>query len=495
MSLSASYVLVIDQSTTGTKAILFDESCRPVERANAHHKQYYPRPGWVEHDPVEIVNCTYEACKKLIEKAEVDVQKIRAIGITNQRETVVAWDREGRPIYNAIVWQCQRGKELCDSLREAGYGNFVKERTGLLLDPYFSASKIAWIFSNLKSWPGSRELQWDEILVGTIDSWLVWNFTGGKMHATDYSNASRTMLLNIDTLEWDEEILELFSIPRSVLPELLPSDALFGYTDLGGILPNPLPIAAVMGDSSAALYGQLGYEFGAVKATYGTGTSIMVNTGNTKYVARSAVTSVGWFVNEKPTFVLEGNIHSSGDTIRWLIEEVGLYSAYEEVEQLAKALDDNQGVYLVPAFVGLGAPYWKSGARALICGLSRGVDKRHFARAAVESIAYQVFDLFEAIAKEGGFRFELLRADGGATRNDFLMQFQADLLRVPVAVSSIEECSARGVALLAAQKVGILDEQALSLTSRLYEPRMDLALRNQYLSGWHKAVERAMLGV
>jgi len=483
------YILAIDQSTTGTKAIVFRKGCELVGKATVSHEQYYPEPGWVEHDPNEILTCTYEACKEALEATKINPHAVQAIAITNQRETVIAWDkRTGTPLYRALVWQCQRGRDICEELKRSGYAPFVKERTGLVLDPYFSASKLAWLFRNIVTHHSGRH-----IAVGTVDSWLIWHFTQGSVHATDYSNASRTMLLNIGDLQWDEELLSLFSVPYEVLPQLLPSDAVFGYTDLRGILPQAVPIMGVMGDSSAALCGQLGYRVGDIKATYGTGTSIMVNTGSMRRVASSAVTSIGWFVGDKPTFVLEGNIHSSGDTIRWLVEELGLFSSYGEVECLATALVDNQGVYFVPAFVGLGAPYWNGEARALICGISKGATRAHIARAALESIGFQVFDLYSALQEESGLQFEFLRADGGATKNAFLMQWQADLLQVPVRVSEVEDGSAKGVALLAAEKLGIGKENIASVPATTYVPRMEKIRRDQYVAEWHRAVKRSML--
>uniref|UniRef100_A0A832MLE6 ATP:glycerol 3-phosphotransferase n=1 Tax=Pseudothermotoga hypogea TaxID=57487 RepID=A0A832MLE6_9THEM len=485
------FILSVDQSTAGTKAFLFDTKLNLVAKATKNHKQYYPMPGWVEHDPIEIVKRTYEACHEVLHS--VPKGKVLAVSVTNQRETIVVWDGGGTPLYNAVVWQCQRGKEICESLRNKGYADIVRDKTGLLIDPYFSASKITWLVKNVKE--VKEKLLEGDSYVGTVDSWLVWNLTKGKAHVTDYSNASRTLLLNINTLKWDEELIDIFEISGIRLPALVDSDYVVGYTDLDGILPHAVPILGIMGDSSASLYGQLGFDLGNTKATYGTGTSIMINVKDTKPRLKSGVLSVGWSQEGKVDFVVEGNIHSSGDTIKWLVEQMGLASSVEEIERLAVSVEDNDGVYLVPAFVGLGAPYWENDARALICGMSRRTNKSHIARAAIESIAYQVYDLFTALCEEAGVTPRELRADGGATKNTFLMQFQADILNVPVAVNKFEDCSALGVALLAAKKMGVIDPRNFEVERTYYYPKMREVDREKCIRGWKEAVQRAILRV
>ncbi|WP_448523765.1 FGGY-family carbohydrate kinase [Pseudothermotoga sp.] len=485
------FILSVDQSTATTKVFLFDSKLSLVARAAKSHKQYYPMPGWVEHDPREIVKRTYEACREVLHNVPKD--NVLAVSITNQRETIVVWDGSGKPLYNAVVWQCQRGKEICESLKNKGYADIVRDKTGLLLDPYFSASKIAWLVKNVKE--VKEKLLEGDLYVGTIDSWLVWNLTKGKAHVTDYSNASRTLLLNINTLKWDEELTDIFEISGIRLPALVDSDSVVGYTDLDGVLPHAIPILGVMGDSSAALYGQLGFKLGDTKATYGTGTSIMMNVKNFKPKLKSGVLSIGWSQGGEIDFVAEGNIHSSGDTIKWLVEQMELASSAEEVEKLAASVDNNDGVYFVPAFVGLGAPYWENDARALICGMSRRTNKSHIARAAIESIAYQVHDLFVALCEEAHVMPRELKADGGATKNAFLMQFQANVLNVPVTVSKFEDCSALGVALLAARRLGLMAPSEFQLERMYYYPSMDEAKRRELIRGWREAVQRTVLRV
>ncbi|ABV33888.1 MULTISPECIES: FGGY-family carbohydrate kinase [Pseudothermotoga] len=481
------YILAIDQSTTGTKAILFDHKLNLVKRATEHHTQYYPRPGWIEHDPKEILKKTFLACKNLLK--DINPQNIAAVSVANQRETTVMWNKDGEPIYNAIVWQCQRGKNICEKLKEKGYEKTIKQKTGLLIDPYFSASKVAWILENVEKL--KYRIQSENIFFGTIDSWLIYNLCENHPHLTDYSNASRTMLFNIHSLEWDKEILDLFKIPIKIMPGLLPSDEIFGYTDLNGILPKKIPIIGVMGDSSAALYGQMGHNYGDSKATYGTGTSIMINLQNKKPILNSGVLSIGWVVNGKTTYVAEGNIHSSGDTLKWITEQLEL-AKMDEIEELAISVDSNNGVYFVPAFNGLGAPYWKNKARAIICGISRGTTKAHLVRAAVESIAFQVNDLFSSLVEETKLQPSNLKVDGGATKNRFLMQFQADILNLPVYVNNVEECSARGVALIAANKIGLVQFDEIPINYTKYLPNMPSDIRDKYLKEWHIAVRRTI---
>ncbi|MGB9821706.1 MAG: FGGY-family carbohydrate kinase [Pseudothermotoga sp.] len=483
------YILAIDQSTTGTKAVLFDSKLNLFRRVTEYHNQYYPKDGWVEHDPKEILTKTLQACRKLL--TDVDARNILAVSITNQRETAMLWNKDGDPLYNAIVWQCQRGRQICQRLRDLGYGKIVREKTGLIIDPYFSASKITWLLENVQGL--KSKIQKKRAFFGTIDTWLIWNLCENHPHVTDFSNASRTLLLNIHSLKWDEEMLEIFGINPQIMPSLRFSDEIFGYTDLNGILPRKVPVIGVMGDSSAALYGQMGHNHGDAKATYGTGTSIMINVGKDKPLLESGVLSIGWANSNQVTYVAEGNIHSSGDTLKWLVDQLGLLSSVEEIEELVNCVEDNGGVYFVPAFSGLGAPYWDNDARALVCGMNKRTNKAHFVRAAVESIAYQVHDLFSTLVEETRIKPSHLRVDGGATKSRFLMQFQADILNLPVLVNNIEECSARGVALVAAAKIGVIGPRQVSTDYTEYLPRMAPQTREKYLKEWQTAVKRAIL--
>ncbi len=440
------YILTIDQSTSATKAILFDKNADLIARASVEHKQFYPKPGWVEHDAGEILGNTYKAVELLLEENNINPSDISSIAITNQRETVVVWDkRTGKPVCNAVVWQCNRGEKICEELISAGYEKFIMEKTGLNINPYFSASGVKWILENIEG--AARSSDEGHLLFGTIDSWLIWNLTSSKVHATDYTNASRTLLFNIHTLKWDPELLELFSIPKIMMPEVLPCDEQYGSTTLNGIIPE-VPIAGVLGDSHGALAGQMCFSPGMGKATYGTGSSIMVNIGEEALSApKGLVTSIGFAVKEKVFYAFEGNIHFTGATIKWLQDELQLISSSEETELLANSIEDTEGVYLVPAFTGLGAPWWDNDARALICGMNRGTGKAHIVRAALESIAYQVKDLVTLI-NESGVELNDLRVDGGPTRNNFLMQFQADVLQTKISRSKIEEASALGALLM-----------------------------------------------
>ena len=390
------FTLAIDQSTSATKAMLFNENLVLVSRVSIEHKQFYPQPGWVEHDPEEILANTYSAVKLLIEKSGTNPADISSIAITNQRETVVLWDkRTGKPIYNAVVWQCNRGTDICDELISRGYEKLIKEKTGLIINPYFSASGARWILENVEG--AAQSANNGYLFFGTIDSWLIWNFTSGKVHATDYTNASRTLLFNIHSLNWDIELLQLFNIPKTMMPEVLPCDAQYGSTNLNRLIPE-VPIAGVLGDSHGALAGQMCFSPGMGKATYGTGSSIMVNVGEKPLPApRGLVTSIGFAAKGKIFYVFEGNIHYTGAVVKWMQDELQLINSSEETELLANSIKDTDGVYFVPAFTGLGAPWWDSNAKALICGMNRGTSKAHIARAALESIAYQVKDLVSLI--------------------------------------------------------------------------------------------------
>ena len=402
MDRQESFILAIDQSTSATKTMLFNRDARLVERVSVPHRQYYPRNGWVEHDPEEIFTNTLDGIKQLIAKTGISLSLINSIAITNQRETAMIWDKNtGKPVCNAVVWQCQRGVETCDRLKKDLKGPLIREITGLIIDPYFSASKLKWMVDHVEGLP--EKIRQGSVLAGTMDSWLVWKLTGGKTHVTDYSNACRTMLLNLKTLDWDDRMLELFSLDRTMLPDLICSDEIAGYTDPSVIFEKPVPIAGLMGDSHAALFGQHCFTPGMAKATYGTGSSIMMNIGDEPLdPPEGMVTSIGWGRNKSIDYVFEGNIHCTGDTINWLIHELQLLGSAKESEQLAVSLEGNHGVYLVPAFVGLGAPYWDNSARAAITGMSRDTGRAHIARAALESIAYQVKDVTDLIGEGSG---------------------------------------------------------------------------------------------
>ena len=497
MKSGTEYILSIDQSTSATKAMLFNKESRLIDRETVVHRQFYPHPGFVEHDPVEIFENTIAAISRLFIKTGTGEESIYGISITNQRETIVVWDKNsGLPVCNAAVWQCQRGAEFCEQLRREGYGPMIREKTGLLIDPYFSASKLHWIFFHDKSLKARADK--GDLLLGTMDSWLLWKLTGGKVHATDYSNACRTMLFNIKSLEWDQELIGLFGLNRNMFPEVRFSDEVFGYTDPSVIFSKALPVSGLLGDSHAALVGQHCFSWGMAKATYGTGSSIMMNIGPRFMQApEGLVTSIGYGMDGKINYVFEGNIHCTGDTINWLKSDVGLIGDVSEAEDLASSVDDNNGVYLVPAFVGLGAPYWDNEARACLSGMSRSTTKSHIVRAALESIAYQVKDLISLMEREGGIPLNELRVDGGPTRNDFLMQFQADMLGSPIVRPAIEEISALGAALMAGLAFGVWNNKEqigqLRKAGETFFPEMQQEKVDCFYSGWKKAVERARL--
>ena len=497
MSSNKNFVLVIDQSTSATKVMLFNKNAELVDRVSLPHQQYYPQPGFVEHDPKEIISNTLDGMNKLILKSRTNVSEIACIAITNQRETAMIWDKTtGEPVTNAAVWQCQRGVEYCNQLKEKNKGPLIKEITGLIIDPYFSASKLKWMVDNVE---GVREKMKEGVLMaGTMDSWLVWKLTGGRVHATDYSNACRTMLLNLETLDWDNEMVELFSLDRSMLSQLVYSDEVIGNTDPAIIFDHPVPIAGLMGDSHAALFGQNCFSPGMAKATYGTGSSIMMNIGNAPLSPPDGlVTSIGWGREKTIDYVFEGNIHCTGDTINWLVNDLQLIGSAGETEELAISVDGNNGVYLVPAFVGLGAPYWDNLARAAITGMSRSANKAHIARAALESIAYQVKDLIDLMGTEAGISLKELRVDGGPTRNNFLMQFQADMLSNSIVRTRIEEVSALGSTFMAGLATGfwssIEESSSLRLVDKSFEPGMAAGEVEELYAGWKTAVKRAQL--
>jgi glycerol kinase len=491
------YILSIDQSTSATKVMLFDRNASLVHRLSFPHQQYYPADGFVEHNPVEIFENTVKGMVEILQLKDVNASDLAVVSITNQRETSLIWDKTtGNPIANAAVWQCQRGKDFCKSLNEQGYGAKICAKTGLIIDPYFSASKLRWIINNVD---GAKEkAQNGDLLLGTMDCWLLWKLTNGKVHATDFSNACRTMLFNINTLKWDDELISIFDLNPSMFPEVRYSDQVFGSTDVSVVFDQPVPVAGLLGDSHAALFGQNCFEPGMAKATYGTGSSIMMNIGNEPLSSpKGLVTSIGWGRAGAIDYVFEGNIHCTGDTINWLVNDAELISNAKESESLALSVTDNNQVYFVPSFVGLGAPYWDNQARACISGMSRNTKKAHIVRAALESIAYQVKDLIDLMVENASIPFREMRVDGGPTRNNFLMQFQSDMLRKEVVRSNIEEISALGSAFMAGLACGLwkdLDEiKALRKVDKTFTPEMSSEEIEKLYSGWKLAVKRARI--
>ena len=486
------YVLALDQGTTSSRAILFDRQGRTRASASQEFKQYYPQPGWVEHDAMEIWRSQLAVAEKALADAQVSPQDLVSVGITNQRETVLLWDRKtGEPLSHAIVWQCRRTAPMCDRIKAEGFDRTLREKTGLVTDAYFSGTKIAWLLENV---PGARaRAERGDLACGTIDTWLIWRLTRGRVHWTDVSNASRTLLFNLKTLDWDKEILNYFAIPASLLPEVGPSSGVIGEAHaLGG----PVPIAGVAGDQQASLFGQQCFERGMVKNTYGTGCFLLMNTGDEVPRSQSGlVSTVGWRRNDKTVYALEGSVFIAGAAIQWLRDEMKLIQDAAESQALASAVPDTHGVYFVPAFVGLGAPHWDAYARGTITGITRGANRNHLVRAALESIAYQTREVVDAMARDSGLRPEVLRVDGGAARNDFLCQFQADILGIPVERPATTEATALGAAYLAGLATGFWrNEQDLAAQSKLdrrFEPQMDLSRREDLYAGWQRAVERA----
>jgi glycerol kinase len=492
--LKEEYVVAVDQSSSATKAFLFGSDGRPLHSVGIAHDQIYPRPGWVEHDPALLLANTREAVSRVARESGVPFGSLIALGVTNQRETIVAWDAvTGIPVYNALVWQDERGAPYCDRIRTAGADVELRRKTGLLPDTNFSAGKLAWLVDTVDA--ARSALRSGRLMCGTVDAWLVWNLSGGKTFATDYSNASRTLLFDISKLDWDATLMEQFGVSGMLMPRALPSDADFGLADLDGF---SLPIRCVMGDSHAALYGHGGFEAGSAKATYGTGSSVMLNAGaHAPEPPRGIVSSVGWGSGGRVVYVYEGNIRSSGDTIRWVGEDLGLFRDFAEAESLAASLVDSGGVYLVPAFSGMGAPHWVQGARASITGISRRTGRAQIVRAAFESVAYQVRDVVTAMAR-GGVALRDIRVDGGPTSNRFLMQFQADILGSPLRVASMPDVSARGAALMAGLSAGLWGGEAelaaLVQPAEEYFPAMRQADRDTLVGGWEAALARTFYG-
>jgi glycerol kinase len=490
-----SYILSFDQGTTSSRAIIYNFEGQIVKVAQKEFTQIYPKAGWVEHDPMEVWGSQSGVASEILATTGITAEEIAAIGITNQRETTVVWERKtGKPVYNAIVWQCRRTSDICDELKARGLGNYIWENTGLVLDAYFSGTKIKWILDNVE---GARQkAQNGKLLFGNIDTWLIWNLTRGKVHVTDYSNASRTMLYNIKDLKWDERILKELDIPASMLPEVKPSSAVYGNTD-ARIFGAEIPIAGDAGDQQAALFGQACYMPGMVKNTYGTGCFMLMLTGEKLvHSANGLLTTIAWGVNNKVEYALEGSIFIAGAAIQWLRDNLKVIYDAKDSEYFATKVEDSLGVYVVPAFVGLGAPYWDMYARGAILGLTRGTTRNHIIRATLESIAYQTRDVLELMRNECGIDLCELRVDGGACANNFLMQFQADILGIPVERPEIIETTALGAAYLAGLAVGFWKDQSMVAerrqVNRKFIPSMNEDKRKELYDNWKKAVKRAM---
>ena len=490
------YILSFDQGTTSSRAILFDKTGAIIATAQQEFTQIFPKSGWVEHDAMEIWGTQSGVARQVLEETGTRPDEVAAIGITNQRETTVVWDKHtGKPVYNAIVWQCRRTASICDELKAKGWTDTIRQKTGLILDAYFSGTKIKWILDNVA---GARErANRGELLFGNIDTWLIWNLTRGKVHVTDYSNASRTMLFNINTLQWDDEILKELNIPRLMLPEVKPSSCVYGNTDEHTFGGADIPIAGAAGDQQAALFGQACFDAGMAKNTYGTGCFMLMNTGSTPIISKNGLlTTIAWGIGDTVTYALEGSIFVAGAAVQWLRDQLRLVYDAAETEYYAERVEDTNGVYVVPAFTGLGAPYWDMYARGAIVGLSRGAKREHIVRATLESIAYGTRDVLSAMEKDSGITLKALKVDGGAAVNNFLMQFQADILNVPVHRPQVLETTALGAAYLAGLAVGFWkDMEEIKrnwAVDRAFTVQMDEAARTQRYAGWQKAIRRAM---
>lgn len=490
-TMSAEYILSLDQGTSSSRAVLFDRYQQPLGIEQMEFAQHYPSNGWVEHNPEEIWQTQLEVAQRLIAKLNIKPQSIAAIAIANQRETTVAWDKKtGRPIYNAIVWQDRRTAAHCNELKQSAIAEYIKSATGLVIDSYFSATKIAWILHNV---PNAMELaQQGRIAFGTIDTWLLWKLTGGKVHATDASNASRTMLFNINTMTWDSRIAHHLGIPLAVLPNVCSSSHIFGHTDSSLFGSQHIPIAGILGDQQAALFGQRCITEGELKNTYGTGCFLLMNTGSIRVETSSGLlTTVAWKIGNKTTYALEGSVFMAGGAIKWLRDSLGIISSAHETETIAQSVPDSNSVYFVPAFTGLGAPYWDMQARGAILGLTQGANRRHIVRATLEAIAYQTCDIVSIMEAESKIALKALKADGGASANSFLMQFQADMLNVPVECSSSTEATALGVALMAGLQIGFYSWDNICHSApggKRFQPTMSDEQRERLYAGWKQAV-------
>ncbi|MBF0785975.1 glycerol kinase GlpK [Muribacter muris] len=490
------YIIALDQGTTSSRAVLLDKNANIVEVAQREFTQIYPQAGWVEHNPMEIWSSQSSTLNEVVAKAGISADKIAAIGITNQRETTIVWEKEtGKPIYNAIVWQCRRTADFCETLKANGHEAYIRQTTGLVVDPYFSGTKVKWILDNVE---GARErAKRGELLFGTVDTWLVWKLTQGRSHVTDYTNASRTMLFNIHTKQWDDKMLELLDVPREMLPEVRNSSEIYGQTNIGGMGGVRIPVAGIAGDQQAALYGHLCVEQGQAKNTYGTGCFMLMNTGDKAVQSQNGLlTTIACNAKGEPCYALEGSIFMGGASIQWLRDELKIIHDARDSEYFATKVETTNGVYVVPAFTGLGAPYWDPYARGAIVGLSRGSNRNHIVRATLESIAYQTREVLDAMQADSGATLETLRVDGGAVANNFLMQFQADILNANVERPVVREVTALGAAYLAGLATGFwgsLDElRNKAAIDTVFTPDNDEAKRTRRYKGWKKAVKRAL---
>lgn len=490
------YIMSFDQGTTSSRAIIFDKDGNVCGQAQKEFHQTYPRPSWVEHDPMEIWGTQSGVAREVLERSDIRPGEIAAIGITNQRETTIMWNKNtGKPIYNAIVWQCRRTSRICDDLREMGLEEYIKDNTGLVLDPYFSATKIKWILDNVD---GARPLaEGGNLLFGTVDTWLIWNLTRGKVHITDYSNASRTMLYNIKTLEWDEKLLKALDIPINILPEVKNSSEIYGYTDKDTFGGARIPISGVVGDQQASLFGQACFESGMVKNTYGTGCFMLMNTGEKAVISQNGLlTTIAWGIDGKIEYALEGSIFVAGASIQWLRDELRIIRTSDESEYMANKVEDTSGVYVVPAFAGMGAPYWDMHARGTIVGLTRATKAEHIVRATLESIGYQTREILEAMEEDSNIELKILKVDGGAVKNNFLMQFQSDILNTKVQRPKITETTALGSAYLAGLAVGFWsDKEEIKKNwkmEREFIPSMEGIQRDKLYKNWKRAVKRSL---
>lgn len=489
------YIMALDQGTTSSRCIIFNKQGKIVGMAQKEFTQIYPKAGWVEHNPMEIWSSQYSVAIEALAQIGATSKDIASIGITNQRETTIVWNKNtGKPVYNAIVWQCRRTTDFCNELKGKGYEDLVREKTGLILDPYFSASKIKWILDNVK---GAREeAERGELLFGTVDTWLMWKLTNGEVHATDYSNASRTGLYNINYLNWDEELLRIYGIPKDMLPRVENSSHIYGKT-FSELFGGEIIIGGVAGDQQAALFGQGAFEVGEVKNTYGTGCFMLMNLGDkTVKSTKGLLTTIAWGLNGEVTYALEGSVFVAGAAIQWLRDEMRMIKSAKETEEYALAVENTNGVYFVPAFVGLGAPYWDPEARGLITGLTRGSKKEHIIRAVLESLAYQTYDVIKSMEGDSKISIKSLKVDGGASVNNFLMQFQSDILDVPVNRAKLLESTALGAAFLAGLAVGIYKSKEEIFNemevSNVYTPLITDDERNELLLGWHKAIDKCL---
>ena len=489
------YILALDQGTTSSRAVVFDRRGKIISIASKEFQQVYPQPGWVEHDPLEIWGSQMEAARRALDSAHLSPQNIAAIGITNQRETTIIWDREsGKPVYNAIVWQCRRTAPACSRIQKTKFAEKLRKKTGLVVDAYFSGTKVQWILEHEKKVRKAAER--GDLAFGTVDSWLAFRLTGKKLHITDYSNASRTLLFNIHNLSWDREILRFLDIPERILPAVKPSSQLYGYTSPAVFFGGEVPLSGIIGDQQSALFGQTCFRQGQAKNTYGTGCFLLMNTGEKPVASQNnLLTTVAWGTEKKVEYALEGSVFIAGAVVQWLRDGLRIISRAADSEPLAASLSSNEGVYFVPAFVGLGAPYWDMYARGTILGVTRGTTQAHIARAGLESIAYQTRDMLECMEKDSGIRLKELRVDGGAAANSFLMQFQADILGVPVVIQETTETTALGAAYLAGLAVGFWkDTQQVARNFKVrkkFTPRMPVKQREALYRKWKRAVERA----